>query len=54
MMKNRLDKLNGKQEHNEKVVKTHEEINAGHKISIYLCVCEFICTYNLTHRKIYR
>ena len=28
-IKNRLDKLNGKQD-NEKVVKIHEEINAGY------------------------
>ena len=27
--KNRIDELNGKQEDNEKVMKIHEEINAG-------------------------
>ena len=31
MLKNRLDELNAKQEDNMKVVKIHEEINAGHK-----------------------
>ena len=31
IMKNRFDELNGKQEDSEKVVKIHEEINAGHK-----------------------
>ena len=32
ILKNRIDKLNSKQEYNEKVAKIHEEINAGHKI----------------------